>query len=305
MSAFTPDTAVAALQLDQVLAVADFSSAASNAVWRAALIARERGASLRIVQVVREGRFVARARETACSIATQIHERLGIRPDVEVLEAEKLPEAISAARGAGLFVIGSRRGNPIREWISGAQAERLIRLCRMPTLVVKRSAVPGRHAEFANRSDPGSYGRVLVSVDLDAEAVHLIAAAMRMSRDPQTQIFHALMDAESPKPTGRDGNPMISSQTAVQRAQTMLMDLINASGAQKLGAVAALALGNAARCVLAKERSSGTELVVIGKRQRGLLADFILGGVTQKVLAGSRADVLVMPGTLRLIPARR
>ena len=41
----------------------------------------------------------------------------------------------------------------------------------------------------------------------------------------------------------------------------------------------------------------GAELVVIGKRRRGLLADFILGGVTRQVLAGSQADVLVMPST--------
>ena len=75
----------------------------------------------------------------------------------------------------------------------------------------------------------------------------------------------------------------------------MLRELIKASGAHKLGAVAAVAFGHAARCVLANERATGAELVVIGKRQRGLLADFILGGVTQQVLAGSRADVLVMP----------
>lgn len=37
------------------------------------------------------------------------------------------------------------------------------------------------------------------------------------------------------------------------------------------------------------------ELVVIGKRRRGLLADFFLGSVTQRLLAGSRADVLVLP----------
>jgi nucleotide-binding universal stress UspA family protein len=293
MSAYPADAAVAALQFDEVVAVTDFSPAAVNAVWRAALIARERGASLKIIQVVPEQRLAARGQDAANSIARQLSERLDMTPVVDVVEGGMLPQAISAARGSGLLVIGSRRTNPLREWISGTQAERVIRLCRMPTLIVKRPAVPGRHAEFANTRDPGSYGRVLVPVDLDGEAVHLIAAAMSMSRDPQTQIFHAVPNRGGPKP---DVN---SNATAMQRAQAMLRDLIKASGAQKFGAVAAIAFGNAARCVLAKERSSGAELIVIGKRQRGLMADFILGGLTQKVLAGSRADVLVLPGTLR------
>jgi nucleotide-binding universal stress UspA family protein len=38
------------------------------------------------------------------------------------------------------------------------------------------------------------------------------------------------------------------------------------------------------------------ELVVIGKRHRSVLAEFFLGGVTQRMLAGSRADVLVLAG---------
>jgi nucleotide-binding universal stress UspA family protein len=55
--------------------------------------------------------------------------------------------------------------------------------------------------------------------------------------------------------------------------------------------------------VLARERALRAELLVLGKRRRGLLADFFLGGVTQRVLAAAKADVLVLPaGTER--PAR-
>jgi len=63
-----------------------------------------------------------------------------------------------------------------------------------------------------------------------------------------------------------------------------------------LGTVSAIAFGHAADCVLARERSTAAELVVIGKRRRGLLADFIMGSVTQQVLARGQSDVLVMPG---------
>jgi nucleotide-binding universal stress UspA family protein len=280
----------------EVLVITDLAPASTNAVWRAALIAREQGALLRLLHVGGERRRMGQVHEALEDIRNQVHARLGIELNAEVLEGDLLPKAISAARAAGLLVIGPRRSNPLREWISGTQAERLIRLCRIPTLVVKRPATPGRNAALAT-AEPGRYGRVLVSVDLRPEAVDLIAAAMSFSRDPQTQIFHALgagsddRAAATESPGGRLGD------TAMERAHSTLKELIRSSGAQELGAVSAIAFGNAADCVLARERAMGAELVVIGKRRRGLLADFILGGVTRQVLAGSQADVLVMPST--------
>jgi hypothetical protein len=71
-------------------------------------------ASIRLVQVVREQRLVDRGHEAACLITGQIDQRPGVRPQVEVLAAEMLPEVTSTARGGGLLVIGSRPGNPIR-----------------------------------------------------------------------------------------------------------------------------------------------------------------------------------------------
>jgi nucleotide-binding universal stress UspA family protein len=303
MSAYPASEAASAFPLDEVLVITDLAPASTNAVWRAALIARERGASLRVLHVAPERKRMTAVQDALGAIGYQVHERLGIEPNVEVAEGELLPKAISAARGAGLLVIGSRRVNPLREWILGTQAERLIRLCRIPTLVVKQPAVPGRNAALGGPAEPGSYGRVLVSVDLRAEAVDLIAAAMTMSRDPHTEILHALAAKSQarPAPSGAEGGHL--GETAMKRAQSRLWDLVRISGAHKLGAVAAVAFGDAARCVLAKERASGTELVVIGKRRRGLLADFILAGVTQQVLAGSRSDVLVMPSRTTPQPA--
>ena len=287
----------AGLPLHEVLVITDLAPASTNAVWRAALIAREQGASLRLLHVGGERRRMAQVHEALEDLRKQVHARLGIDSNAEVLQGDILPKAISAARAAGLLVLGPRRSNPLREWISGTQAERLIRLCRIPTLVVKRPATPGRNAAFGSTPEPGRYGRVLVSVDLRPEAVDLIAAAMSFSRDPQTQIFHALGTGSELRATGTGSVVSSLGDTAMQRAHSALKELIRSSGAQKLGAVSAIAFGLAANCVLARERATGAELIVIGKRRRGLLADFILGGVTQQVIAGSHADVLVVPST--------
>lgn len=294
MSAYTDG---AGLPSHEVLVITDLAPASTNAVWRAALIAREQGATLRLLHVGGERRRVTQVHEALEEISKQVHTRLGIALNSEVVEGDLLPKVISAARSAGLLVIGPRRSNPLREWISGTQAERLIRLCRIPTLVVKRPATPGRNAAFGSTAEPGRYGRVLISVDLRPEAVDLITAAMSFSRDPQTHVFHALGTGSEPRATATESVASRPSDTAMQRAHSALKELIRSSGAQELGAVSAIAFGHAANCVLARERATGAELVVIGKRRRGLLADFILGGVTQQVLAASRADVLVMPST--------
>ena len=81
---------------------------------------------------------------------------------------------------------------------------------------------------------------------------------------------------------------------AMERARTRAMQLIRSVGAARLQGVPSLGVGDAPAMVLAKAQAMRADLVVIGKRRRGLLADFFLGSVTQRVLAGSRADVLVL-----------
>lgn len=201
MSAYTDG---AGFPSHEVLVITDLAPASTNAVWRAALIARENGASLRLLHVGGERRRMTQVHEALEEIRDQVHARLGIELNAEVVEGEVLPK---------------------------------------------------------------------------------------------TQIFHALGAGSEPRATATESVASRPSDTAMQRAHSTLSELIRSSGAQKLGAVSAIAFGHAANCVLARERATGAELVVIGKRRRGLLADFILGGVTQQVLAGSRADVLVMPST--------
>ena len=51
------------------------------------------------------------------------------------------------------------------------------------------------------------------------------------------------------------------------------------------------------RIPFSRQRTLSADLVVIGKRQRGLLGDFFLGRLTREVLVHCTADVLVLPQT--------
>ncbi|WP_048441992.1 universal stress protein [Caenimonas sp. SL110] len=278
----------------EILVVTDAAPTSANALWRGALIAREHGASMRVLHDAGESASAVQAQQAIDKVGRQVQERLGIDIHAQVLDGELLAKAIAAAHSARLLVTGPRRASRFREWMSGTHAERLMRLNRVPTLVVRRPAMPGRNAALDGAGEPGRYGRVLVSVDLLPEAPDVISAAMAFSRDPQMQVLYALSAQAYRKlspPEGLDAGGF----TAMQRAQHALRDYVSANAAASSGVVPMVAFGHAADTVLSRERAIGAELVVIGARTRGLLANLFGREATRKVLANSTADVLVVP----------
>jgi nucleotide-binding universal stress UspA family protein len=107
------------------------------------------------------------------------------------------------------------------------------------------------------------------------------------------EVFHAV-SARREAPREAAAVPHAGG-TAVERARSALKAAIAAAGTPGRQAAASVGFGRAAPSVLTRQRAIGAELLVIGKRQRGLFADYFLGGITQQVLAGSRSDVLVVP----------
>jgi nucleotide-binding universal stress UspA family protein len=265
-----------------VLVPVDGSSSASNAAWRAALVARDRGLALHLLQAAAAA---ASRSQDATQLAAAIRNRIGIPVETRDFAGDALGAIVRAAREASLLVVGTRRGNPLRDFVLGTQAERLLRLARVPVLVVKRPAT-------------GGYRRVLVPVDLLPGAGRAIAAASLFSRDPRMEVLHAinvrhevaLRIAEVPEAALRRAR-----NRAIERAQRRLEECIAEAGAWPTDVRPAVTFGDASAAVLARERAMRAELVVMGKRQAGMLADFFLGSVTQRVLARARADVLALP----------
>jgi nucleotide-binding universal stress UspA family protein len=276
---------VSGLSQGTVLLLHDLSATALNASWRAGLVARDLGVPLRLLHVRGAALDTADGHEALLQLAEDIGSHLGIEVEVELAAGDPLAHAVRAARDASLVVIGSRRGNPLREMVCGTQAERIIRLCRAPVLVVKRQA-------------SASYRRVLAPVELHPDARTVIAAALRLSRRPEVEVLHALDTREE---IGMRACDIPESavrrcrQRAAQQARSALLDLIAQSAPASTQALPAVGFGDAVAVVLAREQGLRADLLVLGKRTRGLLADFFLGSVTQRVLARARADVLVLP----------
>ena len=272
----------APLPSGEVLFAGDASVQGVQGAWRAALVARELGTTLRLLGVRDPAADAGRALRR---LAEEIGSHMGLPVAVEEMEGDPLAATVRAARDAVLVVIASRRGNPLREFVLGTQAERLIRLFRVPVLVVKKP--PG-----------GGYRRVLVPVELGPAARGVIAAATRLSRGQRMEVLHALHPGDEIAMRVSDVPQNVLRRLrrrAAQRAEATLQDLIEQSAPQPGAALPMVGFGDPVALVLAREQALRADLLVMGKRRRGVLAEFLLGSVTRQVLAAATADVLVMP----------
>ena len=271
-----------------LLVLHDLTAQAGHAAWRAGMIARDQGADLCLLHATNEPGGEAKARVVLERLAGRLAEHLGVQPDVRVVQGDPLA-AVRAGAAAGLVVLGAQRANVLRDWIFGTPAERLIRLCGCPVLVVRKPAT-------------SSYRRVLVPVDLGPAGAPALTAATALSRCTRIAVFHSLAvwhevtmrAAEVPEAEVRKHR-----QQSAGRARARIDELIGTVPGAGLSAIPSIGFGDAASMVLVAEQAMRADLVVIGKRRRGLLADFFLGSVTQRVLSSARADVLVLPAARR------
>ena len=284
-----------------VLAVTDFSAASANAAWRAALIATEHSAHLHLLHVVSTGKApVARGSRTPIdtqledvrlhlkAVARRLRIELGADVSWRVVRGDPLWESVQASHNANLLVIGSARRNALRQSLMGTAVERLIRMACIPVLVVKRGA-------------ERAYRKLLVPVDLAPHAEAAVSAALDFSRGAEVEVFHALRVLDGigiPAADAPEAALRGCRNTAMDKARAALLAIIRAAGGTAR-ARPALEFGHPPGTSLRQEVLMAPELVVIGKRDRSLLADFFLGSVTQRLLAEASSDLLILPVTAK------
>lgn len=269
----------------RVVSICDLSTAGMNAALRATMLAEQLDVPVRLLYPEEDG---ARDGHYPRAISKMI---ASARPNLPIsacsVQADSAAEALAGARDA-LVVIPCLGGNPVRERVIGAPAERLIRLSRAPVLVVKR---PARAA----------YQRVLVAVDLREHCEQLLSVAVSFGTGSCTAVFHSVAPSSSSlAPDFALERPRRRAE--VDRACAAMQELLATVGnhptspqRQDGSVFSVFSVGPAAETILAGETAHRADLVVIGKCRRGMWGDFLLGGVTQRVLARCEADVLIVP----------
>src|SRR5262245_38477532 len=157
------------MPITTILVATDFSPDGNNAVCRAALLARQLDARLKLLHVVDAAGFrpwrnwfarpldidlqVAHARALLRRLSAEIAGRHDVSTAVEVLVGDPHEELVAAGAQADLLVLGQRGRKRWKSAVIGGTADRLLHSSRTPVLVVKRKA-------------EAPYQRVLVPVDL-------------------------------------------------------------------------------------------------------------------------------------------
>lgn len=284
-----------------ILVATDFSVDGTHAVRRAALLAREHDARLSLLHVVnpagckplREWFWPsididlksAQARATLRRFAVEIAGQHDVVADIEVRVGDALEEMLRASERADLLVLGQRGNNPFKDLVIGKTADRLLRTCRGPVLIVKRSA-------------DVAYRRVLVPVDFTPSSDAAVLAASELTPGVAIQVFHAfsstreavLREADVPEAVIRESRAREEAGViARMRRRVARLGLDSRRMSFTLGR------GPAARSALHIAQTLGADLIVAGKQGRSTMAALFLGSVSKRLLAGSSCDMLIIP----------
>mmetsp|Transcript_5778 Transcript_5778/g.22534 ORF Transcript_5778/g.22534 Transcript_5778/m.22534 type:complete len:349 (+) Transcript_5778:1943-2989(+) len=287
--------------LTSILVATDFSADGNNAVRRAALLAHEHGARLRILHVLNAAGCkplrdwfsptlnfdlkATQARDALRRLAVEISGAYDLTASVEVIVGEPFETLMQASEHVDLVVLGRRGHGRFKGWLVGRTVDRMLRICRRPVLVVKMSM-------------QGSYRRVLVPIDFTASSDAAIRVADRMRRDEGMHVFHAinyqretvLRDADVPEHVIRETRLMEEGAiNARMRRQVARL------GLDSTPMNYALAYGPPVRSTLRHAHRLGADLIVAGKQGRSTLGSFLLGSVSSRVLSEATCDMLIVP----------
>lgn len=284
-----------------IVAAVDFSEDARHAAARAATLAAQRKAPLRLVHVV-EPRgldavrqwlgaradlpavLVQQARDRLQALADDVRRDHGIDAAVEVRTGEALEELEAAVSGAQLLALGVQGLHPVRELVLGSTADRIIRSAHRPVLVVKQP--PAR-----------PYRQLLVLLDLSAASEKALRSALRLAPEAAVRLLHAF---EVPyegqlRLAGVSEGEIDAFRAEARRQATDGIAAVLARTGERQRITASVEAADVRielRRVLEDLRP---DLVVVAKHSRSAVSDLFLGSVTRVVLAEAPCDVLVVP----------
>lgn len=288
--------------LKNILVATDFSSPSRHAADRAAQLALDAGARLRLVHVLSgsalsrlqqvlgldrpvEQPLIDEAKHTLDTLASELTLTRGVRVEASLVRGAVLEDIgrEAEAMDADLVVLGARGAGFMRRLALGSTAERLLRKTRRPMLVVRQKP-----------HEP--YRRVLVPVDFSAGAARSLDLARRVAPGAHLVLVHA---CEVPfegklRFAGVDA-PMIERyrMQAQQAALHQLRVLAAGAGLQAADWTPFVLHAEASLCIVEQEQEQDCDLIVIGKHGQHMTEELLLGSVTTHVLAESTGDVLV------------
>ena len=285
------DTASGTPFFQSILAVTDLSARSLHAVERAARLAADHGALLKLMYAPANLAPLAHAEAATAlaGLARAMGARFGVLVKQVAAAGGGLAQIVDEARHADLVVLGHWRDRSPGAFFAGQPVERLLRQLRCPVLVTR----------LATRQ---RYGRILVAVDFTPASRALVSLAHGLDADASLELFHALNTLhESRLRYAEVSDHAIRTyrHDCQRQARERLFSLTDSSSARRNRVLSTIGRGDPARQATVQQQHARAELLVVGKRRAHPLADFFFGSVAQRVLCWATADVLVVPGERR------
>ena len=282
-------------KLDTVLVATDLSDGARLAALRGAMQARAAGARSGVLLHVSpesglspevEQRASAALEQELSALAAQVRDRTGFALEPQLRHGATLEQIALAAGDADLLVIGAQGMHPLRDIAIGSTADRLLRTCPRPVLVVKRRP-------------EAPYREVLVPVDFSADSRAAAALAVQVAPSAQLTLMHAFEVAFERKlrfaGTPDEQIHALRSQ-ARERARADMETMIAELGIARGNVSRLIEHGYPPRIISEAEARAGADLIVIGKHGRSRFEEMLLGSITLHVMAEAGCDVLAVRG---------
>lgn len=305
MTALAPTDPAPPRRLARIVAGTDFSAASGQALARAAGLAREHHAQLRLVHVVPAalwedaGAALATslgaavpsppalqldAQERLERVAQDLASRYGVPCSAEAACGRPAQELVRRAAGADLLVVGGRGAHSLPQPWVGTTAQKLLRLAPGPVLLVKGEP---EH----------EYRTILLPTDFSAPAQAALAATAALWPQARLHLAHAF---ELPaygvlRHVGVDAGA-IAAQVGAAQAR-LLAEL--AAWADRAGVHLArrrlhVEHGYAPARIDRWARTLHADLVAIAAHGRSELERTLLGSVSLHTALAAPCDVLLL-----------
>ncbi len=274
------------MKIRSILALTDLSVDADRAVRRAARLAADHGAELRLLCLSsdargRTGDPLPRLQRRARRLARQ-H---GFTVDVVAGVAESVDDVARHRERADLIVLHDGRRSlpwPLR-W--RRLTERLADRTGLPVLAV-------------GPSSPLPYARVTVGLDLRSRSAVLLEHACRFRVGARIEALHVLGTLRALGVRFLMSAPHVRSarlREARRQALRALQRLAADANARDGRVVPAIGFGAVASGILARQSEVQASLTVVGAGRRAWLASLPFGSVARNLLDAATGDVLLVP----------
>lgn len=275
------------MKIRSILALTDLSVDADRAVRRAARLAAEHGAELRLVYLSGTTpepdadplpRLHRRARRLA--------RRHGLAVDVSGSAAASADDVARFCDRADLIVLHDRRRSSSWRWLRGrGLAERLAAGTGRPVLAVRQSSSL-------------SYSRVTVGLDLCAGSAAVLEQACRLAPGARIDAFHVLGALRALGLRLLVSAPHVRGarmREARRRTLQELKQLAARENARDDRVAPAIGFGAVARGILERQLEAHASLLVVGVRRQARFAGLPLASVARGLLDEAGCDVLLVP----------